>query len=106
MTAQGNALGELFQVPLALKGRNKTVWILKSCALSGLAGKRRVKVPGRCPGLACSSPLGCSEACNPMTQRRVGFTLVEIMVSMALTIFLLTIMAQAFVLGTDTFRTL
>jgi len=41
-----------------------------------------------------------------MTQRRRGFTLVEIMVSMALTIFILTILAQAFGLGADTFRTL
>jgi prepilin-type N-terminal cleavage/methylation domain-containing protein len=37
---------------------------------------------------------------------RRGFTLIEIMVSMALTIFLLTIMAQAFALAADTFRTL
>jgi type II secretory pathway pseudopilin PulG len=35
---------------------------------------------------------------------RSAFTLVEILVSMALTVFLLTILAQAFVSGADTFR--
>jgi type II secretory pathway pseudopilin PulG len=41
-----------------------------------------------------------------MTQRRRGFTLVEILVAMALTIFILAILSQAFVTGADTFRTL
>jgi prepilin-type N-terminal cleavage/methylation domain-containing protein len=41
-----------------------------------------------------------------MTQRRRGFTLVEVLVAMALTIFILAILSQAFVTGADTFRTL
>lgn len=39
-------------------------------------------------------------------QRRSGFTLVELMVAMALTIFVMTILSQAFVTGLDTFRQL
>jgi prepilin-type N-terminal cleavage/methylation domain-containing protein len=38
--------------------------------------------------------------------RRRGFTLVEILVAMALTIFILAILTQAFVVGADTFRSL
>jgi prepilin-type N-terminal cleavage/methylation domain-containing protein len=38
--------------------------------------------------------------------RRRGFTLVEMMVAMALTIFIMAIMAQAFVTGLETFRQL
>jgi prepilin-type N-terminal cleavage/methylation domain-containing protein len=41
-----------------------------------------------------------------MRQRRRGFTLVEILVALALTIFILSILSQAFVTGADTFRTL
>lgn len=41
-----------------------------------------------------------------MRQRRRGFTLVEILVALALTIFILSILAQVFVTGADTFRTL
>jgi prepilin-type N-terminal cleavage/methylation domain-containing protein len=41
-----------------------------------------------------------------MTQRRRGFTLVEIMVAMALTLFILAILSEVFVTGADTFRTL
>jgi prepilin-type N-terminal cleavage/methylation domain-containing protein len=39
-------------------------------------------------------------------QRRQGFTLIEMLVSMALTIFLMVILAQCFVAGLDTFRQL
>jgi type II secretory pathway pseudopilin PulG len=38
------------------------------------------------------------------TQSRSGFTLVEILVAMGLTIFILTIMAEAFIAGADMFR--
>jgi type II secretory pathway pseudopilin PulG len=48
----------------------------------------------------------CSEENNQMIRRRAGFTLVEILVAMALTVFVLTILAQAFAMGVDTFRTL
>src|SRR5438876_7912683 len=41
-----------------------------------------------------------------MTQRRHGFTLIEILVALALTLFILIILTQAFVAGADTFRTL
>ena len=41
-----------------------------------------------------------------MTQRRRGFTLIEILVALALTLFILIILTQAFVAGADTFRTL
>jgi prepilin-type N-terminal cleavage/methylation domain-containing protein len=41
-----------------------------------------------------------------MNQRRRGFTLVEIMVAMALTLFILAILSEVFVTGADTFRTL
>jgi prepilin-type N-terminal cleavage/methylation domain-containing protein len=41
---------------------------------------------------------------NNQQRRRRGFTLVEILVAMALTIFILTIMAECFVAGTDLFR--
>jgi type II secretory pathway pseudopilin PulG len=41
---------------------------------------------------------------TPMTRRRGGFTLVEILVAMLLTIFILTIMAEAFVTGAEMFR--
>jgi prepilin-type N-terminal cleavage/methylation domain-containing protein len=40
------------------------------------------------------------------TRRRRGFTLVEILVALALTIFILTILSQCFTAGADTFRTL
>jgi prepilin-type N-terminal cleavage/methylation domain-containing protein len=39
-----------------------------------------------------------------MHRRRRGFTLVEILVALALTIFILSILSQAFVTGADTFR--
>lgn len=40
------------------------------------------------------------------TRRRRGFTLVEILVALALTIFILTILSQCFTAGADTFRAL
>jgi prepilin-type N-terminal cleavage/methylation domain-containing protein len=40
------------------------------------------------------------------SQRRAGFTLVEMMVAMALTVFILVILSQAFGTGLDTFRSL
>jgi prepilin-type N-terminal cleavage/methylation domain-containing protein len=39
-----------------------------------------------------------------MTRRRSGFTLVEILVAMALTVFILAILAETFVTGSDLFR--
>jgi prepilin-type N-terminal cleavage/methylation domain-containing protein len=39
-------------------------------------------------------------------QRRAGFTLIEVMVAMALTIFIMVILAQAFVAGLESFRQL
>jgi prepilin-type N-terminal cleavage/methylation domain-containing protein len=39
-------------------------------------------------------------------QRRQGFTLIEMLVAMALTIFIMAILAQAFVAGLETFRQL
>jgi prepilin-type N-terminal cleavage/methylation domain-containing protein len=41
-----------------------------------------------------------------MTQRRRGFTLVELLVALALTLFILAILSECFVTGADTFRTL
>jgi prepilin-type N-terminal cleavage/methylation domain-containing protein len=41
-----------------------------------------------------------------MRQHRRGFTLVEVLVSLALTVFILAILSQAFGTGADTFRTL
>src|SRR5262249_39247399 len=39
-------------------------------------------------------------------RRRKGFTLVELMVSMALTIFMMAILSEAFVVGLESFRKL
>jgi prepilin-type N-terminal cleavage/methylation domain-containing protein len=41
-----------------------------------------------------------------MNRRRRGFTLVEILVALALTLFILAILSECFVTGADTFRTL
>lgn len=41
-----------------------------------------------------------------IVRTRTGFTLVELMVAMALTIFIMLILTQAFVIAIDTFTTL
>src|SRR5262249_29189012 len=43
---------------------------------------------------------------STMTRRRSGFTIIEILVALALTLFILTILTQAFSAGADTFRQL
>ena len=52
-------------------------------------------------------PRGASNMCiRPESSRRPGFTLVELLVSMALILFIMTILAEAFSSGTETFRRL
>jgi len=43
---------------------------------------------------------------EPNMSRRIGFTLIEVLVAMALTMFIMVILSQCFVQGLETFRVL
>src|SRR5439155_10425507 len=63
--------------------------------------------PGAPGAGAPDSPGVQTQAEGPtMRQKRQGFTLVEMLVAMALTIFIMVIMSEAFVAGLETFRQL
>src|SRR5262249_41037863 len=51
-------------------------------------------------------PAGSQQMIGAVRQRRSGFTLVELLVAMALTLFIMVILSQAFIAGVQTFADL